>query len=107
MQVSRHWTGVCRSESADAYIMHLQNDTFKKLAAIDGFVSASILKRDVTEGVEFLIVTEWKNLEAIKKFAGENAETAVVPKVVDDMMLRYDKKVRHYDVQAAIKVSDF
>jgi heme-degrading monooxygenase HmoA len=102
MPVSRHWSGICRREKANAYIMHLQNDTFKKLETIDGFVSASILKRDVKEGVEFLIVTEWENLEAIKKFAGENAETAVVPKVVDEMMIQYDKRVRHYDVQTAI-----
>jgi len=102
MAVSRHWSGICRREKADAYITHLQNETFKKLETIDGFVGASILKRDVKEGVEFLIVTEWENLDAIKKFAGENAATAVVPKAVDEMMIQYDKSVRHYEVQTAI-----
>jgi hypothetical protein len=37
-----------------------------------------------------------------KKFAGENAETAVVPKIVDEMMIQYDKRVRHYEVQTAV-----
>jgi hypothetical protein len=46
--------------------------------------------------VEFLVVTEWENIEAIQEFAGGNADIAVVPQVAQDMMVRYDPVVRHY-----------
>jgi heme-degrading monooxygenase HmoA len=96
--VSRHWTGLAKSERANEYIAHLQNDTFKEIENIDGFISAHILKREVEEGVEFLIITEWRTLDAIRQFAGTSIDTAVVPKLVQDIMLKYDNKVRHYEV---------
>jgi heme-degrading monooxygenase HmoA len=76
----------------------LQNDTFITVKKIDGFVSASILKREVLDGVEFLIVTKWESLDVIKQFAGEQIDKAVVPKLVEDMMIRYDDVVRHYEL---------
>jgi heme-degrading monooxygenase HmoA len=102
--IARHWTGLAKREKADEYILHLKNDTFKQLANIDGFISASILQRALPEGIEFLIITEWASLDAIKKFAGNDAETAVVPKLVQKIMIRYDEKVRHYEVNYPVQV---
>lgn len=58
--------------------------------------SAQILKREIKEGVEFLIITEWESLDTIKQSAGEQFNTAVVPSLVQNIMIRYDDKVRHY-----------
>ena len=96
--VSRHWTGVAKPGKAPEYIAHLKKDTFPKLSSIPGFVRASILQRDLPEGTEFLIITNWENIEAIQAFAGAEADTAVVPQVARDLMLRFDEKVRHYTV---------
>jgi hypothetical protein len=96
--ISRHWKGIAKSGKADSYIDHLKNDTFPKLREIDGFVNASILRRRVYEGTEILIITVWESIDAIKAFAGEVAEMAVVPPVVQDMMLEYDRKAIHYEV---------
>lgn len=96
--ISRHWKGVAKLGEADNYIHHLKADTFPKLSAIDGFISASILKRPVDQETEFLIVTVWESIEAIKAFAGEKEDVAVVPEVVQAMMIEYDRKVRHYEV---------
>jgi heme-degrading monooxygenase HmoA len=98
--ISRHWTGIAKRERASEYIAHLQNDTLKKLKQINGFVRASILKRDTAEGVEFLVTTDWLDKEAIKKFAGENYEQAVVPDIAQQMLVRFDRTVRHYEVVA-------
>jgi len=96
--ISRHWKGIAKPGEAENYIHHLKTDTFPKLSEIDGFISASILTRPVDQGPEFLIVTEWESIEAIKAFAGEEADVAVVPQVVQDMMIDYDRNVRHYEV---------
>jgi hypothetical protein len=48
--------------------------------------------------VEFLIVTRWTSLAAIRKFAGDDVTTAVVPAEVQAMMIEYDRKVRHYEI---------
>lgn len=95
--ITRNWTGVVKPERAEDYLTHLQNDTLKKLSAIKGFVNASILQRVVTDGIEFLVVTYWESMEAIRQFAGETADIAVVPPIVQEMMVRYDPVVRHYE----------
>ena len=96
--ISRHWRGLAKKDRADDYIAHLMNETFKQLDTIDGFVEAYILKRELAEGVEFLSITNWRSVEAIKQFAGESFETAVVPKTAQEMMIHFDTVVKHYDV---------
>jgi heme-degrading monooxygenase HmoA len=89
---------MARMEEADAYVRHLQNDTFPALARIPGFVDAAIWRRDVGPGVEFTVVTHWESIDAIRQFAGEPVDAAVVPPEVRAMMLTYDQKVAHYEV---------
>ena len=98
MAISRHWRGVAKPEEADQYILHLRNDTFPKLARIEGFIKASILRRPIGGGMEFLIVTTWQSIEAIRKFAGESVSIAVVPPSVRAMMVEYDREVAHYEI---------
>lgn len=96
--ISRQWRGLAKPEQAETYIEHLVTETFPAIKQISGFLNASILRRRTHEGVEFLIVTEWSSLEAIREFAGAEAETAVVPPTVQGMMIEYDHTVRHYEV---------
>ena|SRR5579883_948305 len=96
--ISRHWKGTARQGQADAYVHHLQRETFPGLAALPGFVRASILRREVEGGTEFLIVTLWESLEAVRAFAGADPEEAVVPAVVRAMMRDYDRRAVHYEV---------
>ena len=96
--ISRQWRGVAHREHADAYLQHLRDATFPALRRLPGFIDGSILRRELSDGVEFLIVTQWVSLEAIRSFAGANVEAAVVPDAVVAMMVDYDRIVRHYEV---------
>jgi heme-degrading monooxygenase HmoA len=96
--ISRQWRGLAKPTLANKYIEHLQMETFPVIEKLPGFISASILRRSVPEGVEFLIVTHWESVDAIKAFAGADVETAVVPPKAHDMMIDYDRVVRHYEV---------
>jgi heme-degrading monooxygenase HmoA len=96
--IARHWRGLARREFAAAYIAHLESETFPAVRALPGFVGASILRRDVDAGVEFLVVTEWQSLDAVRAFAGDDLEAAVVPQKVQAMMVEFDGRVRHYEV---------
>ncbi len=64
--ISRHWRALAHHGEADNYISHLLHETFPKLSGIGGFIQASILRRETPKGTEFLIVTEWQSLDAIK-----------------------------------------
>ncbi|HEY8920376.1 MAG TPA: antibiotic biosynthesis monooxygenase [Chitinophaga sp.] len=96
--IARHWSGICRQDKASDYIDHLQQQTIPGLKHIDGFISASILHRQVPDGTEFLVITLWASMDVIHQFSGEDVETAVVPAVVQEMMISYDQHARHYEV---------
>jgi heme-degrading monooxygenase HmoA len=96
--ISRQWRALARPEQAQNYIRHLRSETFPALRAIPGFIDASILSRQVTTGVEFLVITRWHSLEAIMRFAGADPEAAVVPASVVGMMIEYDRRARHFEV---------
>jgi heme-degrading monooxygenase HmoA len=78
--ISRQWRGLTKPECAEAYLEHLRTATFPAIRKIPGFLSSTILRRRTHAGVEFLIVTQWASVEAIREFAGAETEAAVVPK---------------------------
>ena len=100
--IARHWTGVARRDAADSYVAHLENETFPRLASLPGFLRATILRREVDAGVEFRIVSVWESEQSIRAFAGADVEAAVVPDVVQLMMVHYDRRATHYEILATI-----
>lgn len=97
-RVSRQWTGVVLPSRAEAYLAHLRSDTFPRLREIPGFLDARILRREVDGGTEFRVVTEWASMEAVGRFAGPDPEAAVVPAEVREMLVHFDRRVRHYEL---------
>ena len=96
--IARHWRGLVQRDRAAAYVEHLQSETLPQLVHLAGFHDAKVLRRDLPQGVEFLVVTFWESLDSIRAFAGADVESAVVPPKARDMMIEYDVKARHYDV---------
>jgi heme-degrading monooxygenase HmoA len=96
--IARHWRGLAKAQCAEAYAAHLRSETFPALNTMPGFMGASILRRAVPRGTEFLVITHWASLDSIHAFAGADAETAVVPQEVQEMMLEFEPRARHYEV---------
>jgi heme-degrading monooxygenase HmoA len=96
--ISRQWRGLARPNQAQKYVEHLNTVTFPALRALPGFVSASILSRRFGDGIEFLVVTQWRALDDIARFSGTDLEAAVVPPEVVQMMIEYDHRAKHYEV---------
>ena len=95
--ISRQWRALAKAACAQDYVQHLKTDTLAHLGKLPGFVDATILRREVERGVEFVVVTRWQSLDAIRKFAGDDVEAAVVPEEVQRMMIEYDRRARHYE----------
>jgi hypothetical protein len=94
--ISRHWIGIVKDDKVLEYLAHLEKTVMPNLKDNQGLSNAYYLKRQVQDGTEFLIVTEWNDVDSIKLFAGENYDTAVVDPYARSLMISYDKKVRHY-----------
>lgn len=97
--IARHWHGIARTDSAAQYLAHLTSSTIPKLKQLAGFQQARIHTRASDTGVEFLVITEWDSADAIRAFAGDDVEAAVVPALVQSLMISFDERARHFEVQ--------
>jgi heme-degrading monooxygenase HmoA len=96
--IARHWRGRAPRERADAYEEHLRRETLPRLREIDGHAGVYVLRRELDGEVEFLVLTLWESLDAVRAFAGDDYETAVVPPEARRLLASFDEKVVHYEV---------
>lgn len=96
--IARMWKGSALADKADNYVEHLQKTVLPELRQIDGFKEVYLMRRDSTETVEFIVLTLWESMAAIHKFAGENAEVAVVAPAAQPLFREYDSTVKHFEI---------
>ena len=99
--IARVWRGAATKENADAYRRHATQNVFPELAGIDGHRGAFLLARESGGEVEFIALTLWDSIEAVKRFAGANPDVAVVEPEAKAVLSNFDDFVRHYDVHRA------
>ena len=54
--------------------------------------------RRLDERIEFLVLTRWQSIEAIRGFAGSDISKAVVEPAAAAALLDFDASVQHYEV---------
>jgi len=99
--VVRIWRGEAESRNADSYARHVTTHVFPALKAIAGHGGAYLLQRQTAGRVEFLAVTRWDSLEAVKKFAGSHPDVAIVEPEARAVLAGFDEFARHYEVAHA------
>jgi len=67
--------------------------------AVDGYAGATLLQRRASAGVEIVVITWWRSLEAIRAFAGTDIDAAVVADEAASLLTRFDRRARHYTVE--------
>lgn len=101
--IIRIWRGACVCENADAYERHVTQRVFPALAQIRGHRGAYLLHRLVDGRTEFLAVTAWDSMEAVREFTGPDPDVAVVEPEAQAVLAEFDRFVRHYDLVHASK----
>jgi heme-degrading monooxygenase HmoA len=91
------WRGWTRSTEADRYERHYGSEVLAALRHVPGFRGARLLRRTVGEETEFVSLTFFDGLDAIRGFAGPDHETAVVAEDARKVLIRFDARVRHYE----------
>jgi heme-degrading monooxygenase HmoA len=96
--IARMWRGSAIRVRADDYVKHLQQSVVPELSKIDGFKGIYLLRQESSDGVEFVVMTLWESMDAIRKFAGENPENAVVAPAARVLFREYDVEVKHFEI---------
>ena len=96
--IVRMWHGRVPSSKAEAYREFLNQRAIPDYQSIKGNISVHILERNEGEITHFITMTFWENLEVIKRFAGEDVETAKYYPEDKDFLLEFEPTVTHYEV---------
>jgi len=101
--IGRIWHGWTTPENADAYEALLRSEVLPAIDRVPGFLGAHLLRRDAGGEVEFVTLTLFESLDAVRAFAGEDYETAVVPPEARRLLTHFDARSAHYEVVDAPK----
>ena len=96
--IARIWRGQATPAQADAYYRHVTGTVFPEVARIAGHRGGYVLRRDSGGDVEFLVVTLWDSMDAVRRFAGNDPERAVFYPEDDRFLVARDDRVTHYEV---------
>ena len=96
--IARLWHGWTSRENAGAYESLLRNKVLPGIHRVSGYGGAYLLKRAVPEGVEFVTITFFESLNAVRAFAGSDYEQAVVPRDARALLKRFDERSVHYEM---------
>ena len=94
--VTRIWHGYTKPENADAYHQLLTTKILPGIHRVKGYHGTYLLRRELKEEVEFITLTLWESLDAIREFAGQDYEIAVVPPEARTLLVRFDERSEHY-----------
>lgn len=102
--ISRIWHGWTTPENADAYEALLKSEIFVGIQnrQIDGYRGIQLLRRDLGDEVEFVTIMWFDSLDAVRAFAGEDYEVAVVPPKAQAVLSRFDERSQHYEVRVGL-----
>jgi antibiotic biosynthesis monooxygenase (ABM) superfamily enzyme len=99
--ISRIWHGWTTPGNADKYEALLKEEIFVGIQNrhIRGFKHIQLLRRQVGSQVEFVTIMWFDSLDAVREFAGEDYEVAVVPEKARAVLSHFDERSQHYEVR--------
>ena len=96
--IGRLWHGWTTRGNAAAYEALLRGDVLPGIHRVSGYRGALLLRRDAGNEVEFVTLTLFDSMEAVRAFAGKDHEVAVVPPKARQLLSRFDLRSVHYEM---------
>ena len=101
--IARIWRGWAPQATADDYRRHYESEVREHLQAVDGFRGARLLRRDEGREVMFTSITWFTSVDAVRGFAGDDYEQAVVEEAARQALSRWDARVSHHEVAVNLR----
>ena len=99
--IARIWQGSTRPGMGQAYFSYLQKTGLKEYRETKGFKDVLVLTRDLEDQTEYVLLTLWESMDAVRAFAGPEPERAVYYPEDDKYFPKSERRpfVRHYQVR--------
>ncbi len=103
--IRRIWHGWTDPADADAYEALLLREIAPTIGdrGIPGCLGMEVLRRNLLDETEFVTVMRFESMEAVRAFAGDDPEMAVVPAAAQALLRRFDQRSAHFELRAAYR----
>ena len=95
--IARLWHGAVPAAKAAAYLAHMRDVAIPDYQSTPGNLGAWCLTRREGAITHFEMLTFWTDLDAIKRFAGEDFEHAKYYDFDAEFLIEQEPHVRHYE----------
>jgi len=99
--IGRMWRGRTSGDQAEGYEAVFREVVLPELHGVAGCRGAYLLRRDDAEGAEFVTLTLFDSLDAVRAFAGEQYETAVISDEARAVLRDFETTAQHFTVVMA------
>ena len=96
--IVRVWRGRAAATNPDGYPRHFRQNVAVELQAVEGFLGASLLRQDRPDGIEFLVISRWASMDAVRAFAGDDTGKAVVEPGAVAVLASFDDRVQNFEL---------
>lgn len=99
--IARIWRGWAHRTTAQAYAQLLRNRVLPEFSRIRGYLGAYVFRRAVANAeTEYTVLTLFRDIDAVRAFAGDDCEQAVVSADAQALLSHYEARAMHYEVVA-------
>ena len=99
--IARVWRGWTEHRNANAYEQVFKTRVLVELEAVAGCSDVYLLRRELADEVEFLALTMFESLSAVRDFAGQDYEVAVISPEAKLVLKRFEERAAHYEIVVA------
>ena len=96
--IARLWHGAVPAAKAEAYLAHMREVALPDYRSTPGNLGAWRLHRVAGDVVHFQMLSFWPDLDAIRRFAGDDHEVAKYYDFDRDFLIELEPHVTHYEV---------
>ncbi len=96
--IARIWRGRTKAEHAREYTEYMRRTGVTAQRGVPGNRGSLILRRVDGDEAEFLVFSLWESIDAIRAFAGDEAERAVYFPEDERFLLELEPNVHHFEV---------
>ncbi len=98
VMIARLWHGTTPLSKSQEYFEFLKRTGVRDYLSTKGNLGVYVLRQQSGDRAEFLLVSLWESMEAVRNFAGADSDKAAYYPEDKEYLLEMEPKVAHYEV---------